>query len=128
MWNYNPKKHGKSGPAWDVIVSDSMDNQPSAPATEHYGHTHFSMKTKAGPTGERVHPSIRHSTVTLASLESKQPVMEQDLYPSITELSSGSFLDPDYVPSAEVVEGVKETETCAERPLGICLLLQCLEV
>ncbi|KAK0435653.1 hypothetical protein EV421DRAFT_1892517 [Armillaria borealis] len=103
MWNYNPKKHGKSGPARDVIISDGTDNQPSAPATEHYQHTHFSMKTKAGPTGERVRPSIRHSTVTLAALESEHPAME-NLYPSIAELSSGSFLDPDYIPSAKVLE------------------------
>ncbi|SJL12375.1 uncharacterized protein ARMOST_15801 [Armillaria ostoyae] len=100
MWNYNPKKHGKSGPAWDVTVSDGTNNQPSAPATERYQHTHFSTKTKARPTGEWVRPSIRRSTVTLAALESEHPVTE-DLYPSIADLSSGSFLDPDYVPSAK---------------------------
>ncbi|PBK73747.1 hypothetical protein ARMSODRAFT_972130 [Armillaria solidipes] len=84
--------------------------------------THFSMKTKARLTGEQVHSSIHHSTVTLAALESEHPAME-NLYPSIAELSLGSFLNPDYIPSAEVLEGIEEKETIthAEQPLGLPL-------
>ncbi|PBK91046.1 hypothetical protein ARMGADRAFT_1032119 [Armillaria gallica] len=97
MWNYNPKKHGKHAPVQNLVVSDGAERQPPAPAVEHYRHTHFSTKTKEG----------------------QLPVMDKDLYPSIAELSSGSFLDPDYTPSAEVQGGEEEeSTTCASRLLG----------
>ncbi|KAK0436511.1 hypothetical protein EV421DRAFT_1892352 [Armillaria borealis] len=98
MWNYNPKKHGKHAPARNLVVSDGTERQPPAPAVEHYRHTHFSTKTTEDG---QVRSSMRHRTLTLPALESQLPVMDKDLYPSIAELSSGSFLDPDYAPSAE---------------------------
>lgn len=119
MWNYNPKKHGKHAPARNLVVSDGAEHQPPAPAVEHYRHTHFSTKTKDG----QVRSSTCHRTLTLPALESQLPVMDKDLYPSIAELSSGSFLDPDYAPSAEVQGGEEEESTTrASRLLGIGLI------
>ncbi|KAK0441477.1 uncharacterized protein EV420DRAFT_1650083 [Desarmillaria tabescens] len=121
MWNYNPKKHGKHTPARSLVVSDGTERQPPAPAVEHYQHTHFSTKMKEGQDGVRVRSSMRHRTLTLPALESQHPVMDKDLYPSIAELSSGSFLDPDYAPSAKVQGGEEEetgSATRASRPLG----------
>ncbi|KAK0463400.1 hypothetical protein IW261DRAFT_1554106 [Armillaria novae-zelandiae] len=76
---------------------------------------------KEGPDGVRVHHNARHSVLTL---ELQRPVLDKNpgLCPSIEELSSGSLLDPDYDPSAELLDGEEEESaqagSCSERPLG----------
>ncbi|SJL18952.1 uncharacterized protein ARMOST_22555 [Armillaria ostoyae] len=64
-----------------------------------------------------------HETWFTKTKEGQLPVMDKDLYPSITELSSGSFLDPNYAPSAKVQGGEEEESTThASRLLGIGLI------
>lgn len=123
MWKYNPKKHGKNGPARDITVRDHAESQPSVPVVDQYQHTHFSMREKEGPTGVRVLPSVHNSSLVVPSLGSQHPETDKHLYPSIEELSSTSFLDPDYAPptSAEI-QGSDEEEECdtrVPRPLGV---------
>ncbi|KAK0421727.1 hypothetical protein EV421DRAFT_1894097 [Armillaria borealis] len=121
MWKYNPKKHGKNGPARDITVRDYAESQPSAPAVDQYQHTHFSMREKEGLTGVRVHPSVCNSSLVVPSLGSQHPETDKHLYPSIKELSLTSFLDPDYVPPSAEIQGSGEEEECdtrVPRPLG----------